>query len=229
MKVYATDVDEHALVQARHGAYARKDVEAVPDTLQTRYFELQDGRYVFRPDVRRAVIFGRHDLVRDPPISRVDLLLARNTLMYFNPELQARILGSFHFALNDGGFLFLGKSEMLLTRTKLFVPVDLKRRVFEKIDGGTERPPRLLPAAADAAAASAADRVEPLQEAFEAIPVAAFVSTPTGRSRWRTSTLVGSSGSARPTSGGRSRTSRSPTGRSSSAPTSTRSDVGPSR
>ena len=154
VKIYATDVDEQALVQARHGAYARKNVEAVPEPLQDRYFELQDGRYVFRSDVRRAVIFGRHDLVRDPPISRVDLLIARNTLMYFNPELQARILGAFHFALSDGGFLFLGKSEMLLTRTKLFVPVDLKRRVFEKIDGGVERPPRLLPAPADAAAAS---------------------------------------------------------------------------
>ena len=175
VKIYATDVDEQALVQARHGAYARKDVEAVPEPLQDRYFELQDGRYVFRSDVRRAVIFGRHDLVRDPPISRVDLLIARNTLMYFNPELQARILGSFHFALSDGGFLFLGKSEMLLTRTKLFVPVDLKRRVFEKIDGGVERPPRLLPAPADLPPRPAARRVDPLQEAFEAIPVAAFV------------------------------------------------------
>ncbi len=175
VKVYATDVDEHALAQARHGVYTRKDVEAVPEALQTRYFELQDGRYVFRPDVRRAVIFGRHDLVRDPPISRVDLLVARNTLMYFNPELQARILGSFHFALNDSGFLFLGKSEMLLTRTKLFVPVDLKRRVFEKIDGGTERPPRLVPSAVAVPPSRVAGRADPLHEAFEAIPVAAFV------------------------------------------------------
>ena len=197
---------------------------------RTRYFELQDGRYVFRPDVRRAVIFGRHDLVRDPPISRVDLLLARNTLMYFNPELQARILGSFHFALNDAGFLFLGKSEMLLTRTKLFVPVDLKRRVFEKIDGGTERPPRLLPAAADAPprpaarprrAAAGGIRGDPRRGLRDRRGRDARAGEPA-----RASALPAHPGRPR---AARSRISRSRTGRSTSAPASTRWNVGSSR
>ena len=169
------------------------------------------------------MIFGRHDLVRDPPISRVDLLIARNTLMYFNPELQARILGAFHFALSDGGFLFLGKSEMLLTRTKLFVPVDLKRRVFEKIDGGVERPPRVLPVLADAAPRPPVRRVDPLQEAFEAIAGGGLRrSTQTGCSRWRTSGRGGSFGSPSPISGGPCRTWSSRIGRSSCARASRR-------
>ena len=66
------------------------------------------------------MIFGRNDLVQDAPISRIDLLACRNTLMYFNAETQARILGRFHFALHDGGLLFLGKTEMLISHATLF-------------------------------------------------------------------------------------------------------------
>ena len=64
------------------------------------------------------MIFGRHDLIQDAPISRIDLLVCRNTLMYFNAETQARILDRFHFALRDDGYLFLGKAEMLLTHAR---------------------------------------------------------------------------------------------------------------
>ena len=94
---------------------------------------------MFRPDLRRAVIFGRHDLVQDAPISRLDLLVCRNTLMYFNAETQARILARFHFALNDTGVIFLGKAEMLLTRANLFNPVHLKHRIFVKVSKHTLR------------------------------------------------------------------------------------------
>ncbi len=78
---------------------------------------VQGGRYVFRKDLRRSVIFGRNDLVQDAPISRIDLLVCRNTLMYFNAETQAKILERFHFALAPRGVLFLGKAEMLLSQT----------------------------------------------------------------------------------------------------------------
>jgi len=79
------------------------------------------------------MIFGRNDLTQDAPISRIDLLTCRNTLMYFNAETQARILGRFHFALNPWGYLFLGRSEMLISHSDLFRPVNLKRRVFTKV------------------------------------------------------------------------------------------------
>jgi two-component system CheB/CheR fusion protein len=133
VKIYATDVDEEQLNEARHASYSVRDVEGVPPELLERYFEQSGSRYVFRKDMRRSVIFGRNNLVQDAPISRVDLLTCRNTLMYFNAETQARILARFHFALNDGGALFLGKAEMLLSHSTLFLPADLKRRVFRKV------------------------------------------------------------------------------------------------
>ncbi|MEH1999863.1 MAG: CheR family methyltransferase [Nostoc sp.] len=133
VKIYATDVDEDALNHARLSMYSAKDVQAVPDELRQKYFEIVGNCYVFRSDLRRSVIFGRHDLLQDAPISRLDLLVSRNTLMYFNSEAQGRILARFHFALNDNGYLFLGKAEMLVMHSNLFTPMDLKNRIFTKI------------------------------------------------------------------------------------------------
>jgi two-component system, chemotaxis family, CheB/CheR fusion protein len=133
VKIYATDVDEEALDQARSGAYVPRQIEDVPRDALERFFERTDQRYLFRKDLRRCVIFGRNDLVQDAPISHIDLLVCRNTLMYFTTEAQAQILRRFHFGLEDDGFLLLGKSEMLVTHSDLFTPVDMKRRVFRKV------------------------------------------------------------------------------------------------
>ncbi|MEH2433938.1 MAG: CheR family methyltransferase [Nostoc sp.] len=133
VKIYATDVDEEALNQARIAAYSAKEIQTVPDQLRQKYFEVIGNRYVFRQDLCRSVIFGRHDLLQDAPISRLDLLVSRNTMMYFNSETQGRILARFHFALNDAGYLFLGKAEMLLMHSSLFTPLDLKNRIFTKV------------------------------------------------------------------------------------------------
>ncbi|HKX17336.1 MAG TPA: CheR family methyltransferase [bacterium] len=132
-KIYATDVDEDALATARLGRYSEKAVETVPRALLERYFVHEAGVYDFDRDIRRVMIFGRHDLLQDPPISHVDLLLCRNVLMYFNNESQRRVLARLHFAVNEGGYLFLGRAEMLLTHPNLFAAVDLKRRFFAKV------------------------------------------------------------------------------------------------
>jgi two-component system, chemotaxis family, CheB/CheR fusion protein len=139
VKIYATDVDEDALDYARLGAYVPRQIEDVPHDALERFFERTEQRYVFRKDLRRCVIFGRNDLVQDAPISRIDLLVCRNTLMYFTAETQLHILRRFHFALDDDGVLALGKSEMLITHADLFTPVDLKRRVFKKVIRPTMR------------------------------------------------------------------------------------------
>jgi len=132
VKIYATDIDEEALAQARQASYLSKDLAGFSPEMLEKYFERIDQQYTFRKDLRRSLIFGRHNLTSDAPISRIDLLVCRNALMYFNAETQAKILTRFHFALNEGGYLFLGKAEMLLTHAGIFVPVDLKRRVFSK-------------------------------------------------------------------------------------------------
>jgi two-component system CheB/CheR fusion protein len=99
VKIYATDVDEDALTRARQAVYTRDALKALPDDLAERYFEATTLGQMFRADLRRSVIFGRNDLVQDAPISKIDLLVSRNALMYFTPEAQARILGHFNFAL----------------------------------------------------------------------------------------------------------------------------------
>jgi two-component system, chemotaxis family, CheB/CheR fusion protein len=133
VKIYATDVDEESLTQARQANYSPREIRGVDEAYLEKYFEQSGGRFVFRKDLRRAVIFGRNDLVQDAPISRIDLLVCRNSLMYFTAETQARILSRFHFALADAGVLFLGKAEMLLSHSALFLPIDLKRRIFRKV------------------------------------------------------------------------------------------------
>jgi two-component system CheB/CheR fusion protein len=139
VKIYATDVDEDALAQARHGSYDAKEMADVPEALRDGYFVTEDDRFVFRKDLRGSMIFGRNDLVQDAPISRIDLLLCRNTLMYFHAETQERIVGRFHFAMNPAGFLFLGQSEMLTRHSDLFSPLDHEHRLFVKIGVGRPR------------------------------------------------------------------------------------------
>jgi two-component system CheB/CheR fusion protein len=133
VKIYATDVDEDALNYARQASYTEREIRGLPDSYRERYFDLAGSRYVFTPDLRRSVIFGRNDLTRDAPISRIDVLLCRNTLMYFNAETQSRIVGRLGFALRPNGVLFLGKAEMLLNHASVFDPIDLKRRFFRRV------------------------------------------------------------------------------------------------
>ncbi|HWG00978.1 MAG TPA: CheR family methyltransferase [Trebonia sp.] len=143
VKIYATDLDEDALQQARAGAYETSALADIPEELRDKYFEPAGTKRAFRRDLRRQVIFGRNDLTRDAPISRVDLLVARNTLMYFNAETQINVIRRFHFALSFPGYLFLGKAEMLLNHADRFVPVDLRKRLFRKAAPGVLEPPGL--------------------------------------------------------------------------------------
>src|SRR5215211_6968809 len=115
VKIYATDIDEDALSTARPAIYTHKQLEGVPEDLREKYFERADQRMAFRADLRRTVIFGRNNLVSDAPISRLDLLICRNTLMYFTAETQGRVLRHFHFALRDDGVLMLGRSALMLS------------------------------------------------------------------------------------------------------------------
>ncbi len=173
VKIYATDVDEEALIHARAASYGAKAVDNVPPELLERYFERNGhGNYVFSKELRRTAIFGRHDLIQDAPISRVDLLVCRNTLMYLNADTQAHILARFSFALRKGGYLLLGKAELLPAHSNLFTPADLKCRVFRSVPQGTLGERLMVSAgAAGQGTGDAADPGEHLREAaFEASP-----------------------------------------------------------
>jgi two-component system CheB/CheR fusion protein len=146
VRIYATDLDEEALAQARHAVYGARIADDVPVALLEKYFDRRHDRYAVSPELRRSVMFGRHDLIQDPPISRVNLLVCRNCLMYLNAETQARVLARFHFALAPGGVLFLGKAETLPAQSATFEPVDAKCRLFLRADRQPEtRTPTLVP------------------------------------------------------------------------------------
>ncbi len=110
VKIYATDLDEAALNTARHAAYLPRAVENVPEALLAKYFERTNNHYLVTRDLRKAVIFGRHNIVHDAPISRIDLLACRNLLIYLETETQNIVLPRLHYALVDDGVLFLGKA-----------------------------------------------------------------------------------------------------------------------
>jgi two-component system CheB/CheR fusion protein len=183
VKIYATDADSDALADARRGRYRQADlVKAFGEDRANRFFESEGDYGVFRGDLRRALIFGRHDLVQDPPISHIDLISCRNTLMYFTSDIQAKILTSFHFALNPGGYLFLGKSEALATRSHMFHVLDLRQHILQK-DGkptdiallASSSPSGGRPATITRGAGSG-----PAEGAFEHGPVAQVVLDATG-------------------------------------------------
>ena len=129
-KIYATDLDDEALLEAREAVYAERQIADVPLALLEKYFERSGDHFTVSRNLRHAVIFSRHDMIHDAPISRIDLLSCRNTLMYFNADAQSRVLGRFSHSVNASGYLVLGRAEMLFSHSALFVPVDLKRRVF---------------------------------------------------------------------------------------------------
>jgi two-component system CheB/CheR fusion protein len=108
-------------------------VETVPEHLLGKYFERSNNHYLVSRDLRKAVIFGRHNIVHDAPISRIDLLVCRNLLIYLETETQNLVLPRLHYALVDDGCLFLGKAETQLARSKLFQPIDMKHRLFGKV------------------------------------------------------------------------------------------------
>jgi two-component system, chemotaxis family, CheB/CheR fusion protein len=133
VKLYATDIDDDALARARSATFSGRQLGSLDEERRARFFDATGSSYVFKANLRRSMIFGRHDLTRDAPIARLDLLCCRNTLMYFDAELQGRVVARFHYALNDEGFLFLGRAETLLSHQDLFTPLETRHRVFAKV------------------------------------------------------------------------------------------------
>jgi two-component system CheB/CheR fusion protein len=140
VQVFGTDIDDDALRVARRGSYPLTIEATVSSDRLARFFERRGDRYVVRKPLRDAVLFAPQSLVRDTPFSKLDLVLCRNLLIYFQPELQDRALRVFHFALKPGGFLLLGKAESIGTATALFEPASRHARLFRRVGGRTHLP-----------------------------------------------------------------------------------------
>jgi two-component system CheB/CheR fusion protein len=134
-QVFASDIDEHAIHTARAGTYSGAIVTDVAPARLRQYFTKEDERYRIRKTVRDRVLFASHNLLRDPPFSRLDLITCRNLLIYLNRDVQAKILQMFHFALKPGGYLFLGSSESADAVADYFIPIDKKNRIYRARSG----------------------------------------------------------------------------------------------
>ncbi|MBE9015638.1 protein-glutamate O-methyltransferase CheR [Chroococcidiopsidales cyanobacterium LEGE 13417] len=132
VQFYATDVDEAAIKQARLATYDSKQVTSIPPQLLEKYFEPTPDGYVFYRQLRSKIVFGHHNLAKNAPMSKIDLLSCRNVLIYFTPDTQASIFVRFHFALKNTGFLFLGNSETLVNHRQIFTSISLKHHVYAK-------------------------------------------------------------------------------------------------
>ncbi|MFC5567043.1 PAS domain-containing protein [Rubellimicrobium aerolatum] len=134
LQVFATDIDERALAIARRGSYPQGiSAQVSPERLQ-RFFVRRGRRYQVAPELREMCLFTAHNLISDPPFSRLDLISCRNLLIYMGPHLQKKLFPVFHYALKPGGYLFLGSSESLAGQAELFRPIDAKARLAQRKD-----------------------------------------------------------------------------------------------
>ncbi len=130
LHVFATDIDEQAIDIARQGTYLESIVTDVAPARLRQYFTHETGRFRIHKDIREKVLFASHNILRDPPFSKLDLISCRNLLIYLDRDIQSKIFEMFHFALRPGGYLFLGSSESADAASEFFIPVDKKNRIY---------------------------------------------------------------------------------------------------
>ena len=132
IKIFATDLDENAIAFARRGLYPRNLLRSLPDEYRARFFEPVDQSYRIAKMLRQLVIFGQQDLSRGAPFPRIDLVVCRNLLIYFKPELQQHVLDLFAYSLHQvNGYLFLGKAEIVRPSKATFELIDKRWKVYQ--------------------------------------------------------------------------------------------------
>ncbi|WP_164682488.1 chemotaxis protein CheB [Cyclonatronum proteinivorum] len=141
LKIFATDVDRAALEQASIGFYPDGIISDLDPELLHKYFHRRDNGFQVNENVRKTIVFATHNLLKDPPFSKLDLLVCRNLFIYIKPEMQHRLLISFFHSINPGGHLFLGSSETLGSLSEAFDILDTKWKIYQAKRG--YRPPML--------------------------------------------------------------------------------------
>ena len=155
IQVFATDIDAHALAAGRTGLYPQAIETDVAAARLHTYFTKEDASYRVKKEIREKVLFAPHNILHDPPFSKLDLVTCRNLLIYLDREVQADVLRMFHFALNPGGYLFLGSSESADACENLFKVVDKRNCLYQARDAAS------LPRAIRMHAAAPFDKIPP--------------------------------------------------------------------
>lgn len=137
VQIFATDIDQHAISFARKGQYDEATIAHLPQELIDQYFIRSGSKFELIKKIRSMVLFSRHDVIRNPPFLKMDLISCRNLLIYFNSALQQQIIPIFHYALNPEAFLFLGKSETIGQFGDLFSSADNRHKIYIRKRGGS--------------------------------------------------------------------------------------------
>ena len=143
LQLFGTDVSDRVIDKARSGFYSESSLAGLSAERRRRFFSRSDAGYQISRNIREMCVFSRHNVVRDPPLSRMDLISCRNLLIYLTPALQKRVISTFGYALQPAGCLVLGSSETLGTMADYFMAVDAERRIFRRkpnIGNGTFGP-----------------------------------------------------------------------------------------
>ncbi|MBZ9967812.1 CheR family methyltransferase [Mesorhizobium sp. BR1-1-2] len=148
LQIFATDIDERALEVARAGRYPAAIATDVSPKRLKEFFSQEDGTYRVASELREMCLFSVHNLLRDPPFSRLNLISCRNLLIYMRSELQEKIIPLFHYALRQDGYLFLGSSENVTRHARLFATIDKPSRIFQRRGGMAQKLPEFPLAAA---------------------------------------------------------------------------------
>lgn len=133
IKVFGSDINREAIDIASKGCYSHTITADVPAKLLEKYFVKEDNKYRVSSQIRKMIVFSHHDLAKDPPFGKLDLICCRNMLIYVSPELQKRIMSVFNFSLNMGGFLFLGPSENIGPLKDYMVEISKKWKMYKKV------------------------------------------------------------------------------------------------
>jgi two-component system CheB/CheR fusion protein len=132
VQIFATDVSEKLIEKARVGLYHKSELEDVTDSRLQQFFIKTEDHYQVKKSIRDMCVFARHNFLKDPPFAKIDLISCRNVLIYMEPFLQKKALNTFHYALNDKGYLFLGKSETIGSSSELFLPLGKNEKLYTK-------------------------------------------------------------------------------------------------
>lgn len=132
IQIIATDLDSKALQVARKGCYSPDIASRVDEPLLKSYFHRRGNYYFASKELRETIVFSLHNLISDPPFTKIDLISCRNVLIYLGSHLQTKLFPLFHYALRPGGYLFLGSSETLTNHRELFRTVCTKQRIFQR-------------------------------------------------------------------------------------------------
>lgn len=173
VQLFATDLDESAVARGRSGLFPDDIEPEVGEERLRKFFTRSDGHWQVVKQLREMILFTLHSVVKDPPFSRLDLLVCRNFLIYLDSDMQKRLIALFHMVLKPGGFLFLGAAETVERNSDLFAPVDKKWKIYRRLENGRSKetlfpftsimrkPPVTIAAQrpADAAPGAAAERL----------------------------------------------------------------------